>query len=103
MFLKPLRLFSTSVFTPDFTKLNILRLLGLKVLTKVKLLFFSVFLGWPSSVFYYCADASNHYKWNIFERVFWMNCGAWKRSLCISRFLTQIHPYPTVASFYQNI
>ena len=50
MFLKPLTLLSTSVFMPDFTKSNILGLFGLKVLMKVKLLLFSIILGWHSSV-----------------------------------------------------
>ena len=58
-FLKPLTLFSTSIFTPDFTKSNIFRLFGLKVLMKVKLLLFFFYLllllslfvlGWRSSV-----------------------------------------------------
>ena len=50
MFLKPLTLFSTSVFTPDFIKSNIFELFGWKVLLKVKLLLFSVVLGWRNSV-----------------------------------------------------
>ena len=50
MFLKPLTLFSTSVFTPDFTKSNILELFRLKVLIKIILLLFSISLGWRSSV-----------------------------------------------------
>ena len=45
MFLKPLTLFSTCVFTPDFTKSNIFGLFGLKVVIKVKLLLFSIVLG----------------------------------------------------------
>ena len=43
MFSKPLTLFSTIAFTPDFTKSNIFELFGLKVLMKVKLLLFSIF------------------------------------------------------------
>ena len=50
MFLTALTLFSTSVFTADFTKSNIFELFGLKVLMKVKLLLFSIALGWRSSV-----------------------------------------------------
>ena len=46
--LKPLTLFSTSVFTPDFTKSNIFGLFELKVLMKVKLLLFPIVLCWHS-------------------------------------------------------
>ena len=51
MFLKPLTLFSTSVFTPDFTKSNMFGLFGLKVVMKFKLLLFLIVLGWRSSFF----------------------------------------------------
>ena len=50
VFLKPLTLFSNSVFTPDFTKSNIFRLFGLKVLVTVKLLLFPIVLGCRSSI-----------------------------------------------------
>ena len=50
MFLNPLTLFSTGAFTPDFTKLNIFGLFGLKVLVIVKLLLFPIILPWRSSV-----------------------------------------------------
>ena len=59
MFLKPLTLFSTSVFTPDFNKSNIFGLFGLKVLIEVKLLLFSVVLGWSSFVWRICFLHSN--------------------------------------------
>ena len=42
--------FSTSVFSPDFTKSKRFQLLGLKVLKKVKLLLFSIVSDWSSSV-----------------------------------------------------
>ena len=54
MLLKPLTLFSTCAFTPDFTNWNIFRLFGMKVLVKVKLLLFSIVLGWRSSLWGVC-------------------------------------------------
>ena len=78
MFLKPLTLFSISVFTPDFTKLIIFGLFGLKVIMKVKLLLFSIVLGWRSSV------------WGIFnafifqfQQLFQDNCRFWNSSLAL--------------------
>ena len=58
MFLKTLTLFSTSVFTPDFTKSNIFELFWLEVLMKVKLLF-PIVLGCYRSI------------WGIFN-AFWI-------------------------------
>ena len=87
IFLKTLTLFSTSVFSPDFTKSNILGLFGLKLLMKAKLLLFSIVLSWLSSVRgivnafsikFQQLFQDNHRFWNshlaLLNVCFWESC-----------------------------